>query len=109
MAGGLIKARIFRYDPDKDEEPYFQDYEVPVDRRVTVHELLNMIHRDYDETLAFRLFKCFKGMCSTCILKLDGRSVRSCATPVELNSEIKIEPVTTGEIIRDLVVDFRNM
>ena len=46
-------------DPDKDEKPYFQSYDVPVDRQVTVHELLNIIHRDFDGTLAFRDFKCF--------------------------------------------------
>lgn len=109
MPRGAIKAKIFRFDPDKDQEPYFQDYEIPVERAVTVYELLNIIHRDHDGTLAFRTFKCYKGMCSTCIVKLNGKNVRSCATPVEQNSEIKIEPVQTGEIIRDLVVDFKNM
>ena len=109
MSHGVIKAKIYRYDPDKDKEPYFQDYEVPVEGSVTVHELLNIIHRDHDGTLAFRTFKCYKGMCSTCIVKLDGKNVRSCATPVERGSEIKIEPVTAGTTVRDLVVDFSNM
>ena len=92
MSSGVIKAKIFRFDPDKDKEPYFQNYEIPIERQVTVHEFLNIIHRDYDGTLAFRTFKCYKGMCSTCILKLNGKSVRSCATPLEMNSEITIEP-----------------
>ena len=47
--------------------------------------------------------------CTTCILKLNGKSVKSCSTPVEPNSEIQIDPVTSGEVIRDLVVDFNNM
>jgi succinate dehydrogenase / fumarate reductase iron-sulfur subunit len=109
MPGGVIKAKILRFDPDKDKKPYFQDYEIPVERQVTVHELLNIIHRDYDGTLAFRTFKCYKGMCSTCIVRLNGKNVRSCATPVEMSSEIQIEPVKTGEVVRDLVVDFKNM
>jgi succinate dehydrogenase / fumarate reductase iron-sulfur subunit len=109
MQSGVIKAKIYRFNPDRDKEPYFQDYEIAVDRKVTVHELLNIIHRDYDGTLAFRTFKCYKGMCSTCIVKLNGKSVKSCATPLELNSHVTIEPVSGGEVVRDLVVDFKNM
>ena len=109
MAHATIKAKILRYDPDKDEKPYFQSYDVPVDEPVTVHELLNIIHRDHDGSLAFRDFKGFKGMCTTCIVKLDGQSIKSCSTPVAPDSEIQIEPVAGGEVIRDLVVDFNNM
>lgn len=109
MTGSVIKAKILRFDPENDKEPHFQNYEIPVERQVTVHELLNIIHRDHDGTLAFRTFKCYKGMCSTCIVKLNGKTVKSCATPIEVNAEIKIEPVTGGKVIRDLVVDFNNM
>jgi len=109
MSGSIIKAKIYRYNPDRDKEPYYQDYEVPIDRKVTVHELLNIIHRDYDGTLAFRTFKCYKGMCTTCIVKLNGKTVKSCATPIELGSEIKIEPAGGGTVVRDLVVDFNTM
>ena len=38
-----IKAKILRYNPTKDKEPYFQDYSVNTDRPVTVHELLTII------------------------------------------------------------------
>lgn len=44
MSSGVIKAKIFRFDPDKDKEPYFQNYEIPIERQVTVHEFLNIIH-----------------------------------------------------------------
>lgn len=74
-----------------------------------MHELLNIIHRDHDGTLAFRIFKCYKGMCSTCTVKLNGKSVKSCSTPVEMGAEIKIEPAAGGKVVRDLVVDFNNM
>jgi len=109
MTHATIKAKILRFDPDKDEKPYYQSYEVPIDHQITVHELLNIIHRNHDGTLAFRDFKCFKGMCTTCMLKLNGKSIKSCSTRVEPDSEIQIEPVTGGDVIRDLVVDFKNM
>ncbi|MGM0366082.1 MAG: 2Fe-2S iron-sulfur cluster-binding protein [Actinomycetota bacterium] len=109
MSKYKIKAKIQRFDPEKDSKPYFQEYDVDLDRAVTVHELLTRIHRDYDGTLAYRAFKCYKGMCTTCIVKLDGKTVRSCATRVEPDSEITIEPAGGGEVVRDLVVDFNKM
>ena len=96
-------------DPDKDEKSYFQDYIVETDRSVTIHELLTMIRRDLDGTLAFRTYKCYKGMCQTCVVKLDGKVVKSCATQVMPDTEITLEPAGGGEVIRDLVVDFKAM
>lgn len=109
MPKGVIKAKIYRYNPDRDKEPYYQNYEVPVDRRVTVHELLGIIHRDIDGTLAYRTFKCYKGMCTTCIVKLNGKTVKSCASPLDPNAQIQIDPVENETVIRDLVVDFLHM
>ena len=36
MTDATIKAKVLRFDPDKDEKPYYQLYDVPVDRQVTV-------------------------------------------------------------------------
>ncbi len=109
MANAKIKAKILRYDPDKEEKSYYQDYEVEVDRPVTIHELLTMIRKDFDGTLAFRTYKCYKGMCQTCVVKLDGKTVKSCSTQILPDSEITLEPPAGGEVIRDLVVDFKAM
>lgn len=105
----MIKAKIYRFDPGRDKEPYYQDYNISVERKVTIHELLNIIHRDYDGTLAFRTYKCYKGMCTTCIVKMNGKVVKGCTTPLEIDSEVTIEPVENGTVIRDLVVDFKTM
>ena len=109
MAADAIKAKIYRFDPDKDKESYYQDFEVPIDRSVTIHELLSIIRRDLDSTLAFRTYKCYKGMCQTCLVKLNGKAVKSCATQIEPNAEIKLDPVAGGSVVRDLVVDFKAM
>lgn len=109
MKKGVIRAKVYRFNPDRDEAPHYQDYEVPVDRQVTVHELLGIIHRDIDGTLAYRTFKCYKGMCTTCIVKVNGKTVKACATPLGSNDRVQIDPVENGEVVRDLVVDFKNM
>ncbi len=109
MRGSVIKAKIYRYDPDQDQEPYFQQYEVPTERPVTVHELLVRIHRDHDGSLAFRTYKCYKGMCTTRLVKLDGNVVKGCATQVGPGTDITLEPPGGGKLVRDLVVDFEAM
>lgn len=105
----MIKAKIYRFNPGKDSEHYYNDYEVETERSLTIHELLTLIHRDHDGTLAYRQFKCYKGMCTTCMVKLDGKVVKGCVTQVEPGSEIKLEPASGGKVIRDLVVDFKAM
>jgi succinate dehydrogenase / fumarate reductase iron-sulfur subunit len=109
MSTNTVKAKIFRYDPDRDKKPYYQDYEVSIDRQVTIRELLSIIHRDHDGTLAFRDYVCYKGFCNTCTVKLNGKAVRSCATPVRPGQDIKIDPIQEKLVVRDLVVDFTNM
>ena len=104
-----IRAKIYRYNPVKDSEPYYNDYEVKTDRKVTIHELLTMIHESHDGTLAYRQFKCYKGMCTTCMVKFNGKVVKGCVTQVEPGSEIILEPAAGGKVIRDLVVDFKAM
>ncbi len=109
MGKKVIKAKIYRFDPDKDKNPYYQNYSVEVDRAVTIHELLTMIRRDIDGSLAFRPYKCYKGMCQTCVVKLNGKTVKSCATQVEPDTEITLDPPAGGTVVRDLVVDFKAM
>ena len=109
MLDGVIRAKIYRHDPDKDNGPCFQEYEVPADYPLTVHELLVQIHRDHDGSLAFRTYKCYKGMCTTCLVKLDGKVVKGCATQVVPGTSITLEPPNGGKLVRDLVVDFEAM
>jgi succinate dehydrogenase/fumarate reductase-like Fe-S protein len=109
MPESVIRAKIYRYDPDQDDGPHYQEYEVPAERSVTVHELLVQIHRDHDGSLAFRTYKCYKGTCATCLVKLDGKVVKGCATQVEPGTNLTLEPPNGGKQIRDLVVDFDTM
>jgi len=109
MTEDSIKVKICRYDPDRDRQPYFQQYLVPAERQLTVDEILAWIHHNRDDSLAFRTYKCYKGMCMTCLVKLNGRNVKGCATRVEPHTEITLEPPDGGRVVRDLVVDFDRM
>ena len=39
----LIKLKIFRFDPEKDEKPYYQTYEVEADPMDRLLDCLNRI------------------------------------------------------------------
>ena len=46
--------RILRYDPLKDEHPFFQDFFYETDEKKSVIEALMDIRNEQDCTLAFR-------------------------------------------------------
>ncbi|RKX23513.1 MAG: succinate dehydrogenase/fumarate reductase iron-sulfur subunit, partial [Candidatus Zixiibacteriota bacterium] len=46
--------KIFRFNPERDNLPYFQDYEVPEQKGMTVLEAIFYILENIDPSLAFR-------------------------------------------------------
>jgi len=99
-----IEVRVCRYDPQTGEQPRFQKYLVPYYDGLTVINVVRYIQRHLDPTLAFRDFHCGRGICRTCQMKVNGKVVRSCCTPVVQGEELVIEPSDGGPVIRDLAI-----
>jgi len=98
---------IFRYDPGKDEKPYFEKYEIEAYKGMTVLDALNHIRWEIDGTLSYRR-SCRSAICGSCAMKINGESMLACKTQVLRDikkKRIKIEPMPGYEIIKDLVVD----
>ena len=102
----ITKVKVFRYNPDTDAAPYYQDYEVPMEEDLTVLFILKKIYSDIDSTLAFRENLCYKGGCTQCLMTIDGKAAKACSTPVKPGAELLVEPVFSSPVVRDLVVDF---
>ena len=98
-------VKVFRYNPEVDERPYYATYEVPWREGMTVLEVLRYIYEVY-EPIAFR-FHCRSGVCGACGVMLNGTPVLACRTYIEKPGEITIEPLKNFNVIRDLVVDRR--
>ena len=99
-----ITARLFRYDPDHDAEPHFQEYRVAVDDDTSVLVLLNRIQQEMDETLSFRSFCCGLQLCRSCLMRINGKRRFACITLVKPGEKVTIEPLTYPEgHIKDLV------
>ncbi len=105
--GKYVTFEIFRYDPEKDEKPYYKEYKVEIRRKgMLVLEGLNQIKWEIDPTLSFRR-SCREGVCGSDGLNINGINMLACITKIEdLHSDhIVIQPLPGMPVIKDLVVD----
>ena len=105
-AKGIVKVKVFRYNPDVDPFPTYRTYEVQWEGRGNVLQLVKQIHDDLDRTLAFVNFACGYKFCNGCMMTINGVVTHACMTFVEPGNEFTLEPMKGYPIIRDLVVDF---
>jgi succinate dehydrogenase/fumarate reductase-like Fe-S protein len=100
-----IILSVFRYNPDLDASPRYQEYRVPVEEETSVLVLLNRIQREMDETLSFRSFCCGLQMCGSCVMKIDHKKKYACLTLVKPGEKVTVEPLTYPDgHIKDLVI-----
>ncbi len=101
-----ITAKIFRYDPTVDEEPYYSTYEVPwvedPTNKMTGMQVLQYIHEEI-EPIAYD-YSCISGLCGRCSMVIDGIPGLACWTTLEPGTHT-FEPLTGFPVIKDLVVD----
>ena len=100
-----MKFSISRYDPDKDEKPYLQDYEIDIlpSDRMLLDVLLRL--KEQDPTLSMRK-SCREGVCGSDAMNINGRNGLACITRVrDLKEPVVIRPLPSFPIVRDLVVD----
>ena len=106
-----VTFRIFRFNPQVDSKPYFDDYTIPVERGITVLRSLNYIKEHIDASISFRAF-CQAGICGSCAMRVNGLSQLACTTQVwdvlaksRESGIIKVEPLRNLPLIKDLIVD----
>jgi fumarate reductase (CoM/CoB) subunit B len=100
-----ITVRVQRFDPGKDQEPYFQEYIVQVNDGARVLHVLHAIHDEIDPTLQYR-YCCGSGQCGSCAVRVNRQPVLACME--EARDGMTIEPLKLP-VKRDLVVDLLPM
>jgi succinate dehydrogenase / fumarate reductase iron-sulfur subunit len=103
------KSRIFkvqRFDPKRDDKPYYQEYSLDVPEGTTVLEALLRLQAEQDGSLAFR-YACRGAVCGSCAMVINGRVELTCRTQVRgLGTEVvTVEPLPNLPVLKDLVVD----
>ncbi|MFC1725205.1 succinate dehydrogenase/fumarate reductase iron-sulfur subunit [candidate division KSB1 bacterium] len=97
--------KIQRFDPDKDKKPYFQTFEVPFEKGMTVLDALYYIQNHIDGSIAFRS-SCRAGICGSCAMSINGKYRLACETQVAFfKKTVTLKPLNHLPVIRDLFVD----
>lgn len=101
-----MRFSIYRYNPQVDQAPYMQDFELAEIRPgMMLRDALLELKAAQDETLSFR-HSCGEGVCGSDGMNVNGRNVLACVTPLkDLREPVTIRPLPRLAVIRDLVVD----
>src|SRR5512133_4316528 len=97
--------KIQRFDPEKDKEPYWDEFTVEVEATDRLLDALNYAKWYRDGTLAYRR-SCAHGICGSDGMLIDGRNTLACKILMkELGERITIAPLPGFTVIKDLIVD----
>lgn len=100
----VINARVFRFDPQEDQAPRYDNYAVPAEEPMSVLVLLNRIQQELDPALSYRKYCCGLQMCRSCLMKINQKRRFACLTMVDPGQEVIIEPLTYPQgHIKDLI------
>jgi len=102
----VIHLEIYRFDPEKDGKPAMQSYAVPVTKPgMKLLDALNHIKWHLDGTLTYRR-SCGEGVCGSDGMNINGVNGLACITDIAgLKQPIRVRPLPSMDVIRDLVVD----
>lgn len=98
---------VFRFDPDKDEKPYYKEFTIDAEPTDKILDCLNKIRAEQDSTLAFRA-SCAHGICGSDAMVINGRIALACQKLVKdfkTGNNFVIEPLPLFRVLKDLVVD----
>ncbi len=101
-----ITLEVTRYSPERDAEPSFQRYQVPLRKDWVVLDALNYIKDQVDGSLTFR-WSCRMGICGSCGMMVNGEPKLTCATFLTSYAPgpVRVEPLRYFPVVRDLVIE----
>ena len=94
---------IFRFDPSSGKPSRYDEFELAVTSHMRVLDVLRSIYETQAGDIAFQ-FACRVGRCGTCAVRVNGRPVLACQERVK--RQMKIEPLASFPVLRDLVIDY---
>jgi succinate dehydrogenase / fumarate reductase iron-sulfur subunit len=98
---------IRRFDPEVDDEPRWQDFDVQVLPTDRVLDALHQIKWEQDGSLTFRR-SCAHGVCGSDAMRINGRNRLACKTLIkdlDISQPIYVEAIKGLPLEKDLVVD----
>lgn len=106
-----VQMRIRRFNPEKDEKPWWGDYTLEgVPPNDSVLDVLHQVKWKHDGTLSLRR-SCAHGVCGSDALRINGANALACKTLVgrladgKSSVKIQVEPILGLRVLKDLIVD----
>ncbi len=100
-----VELRIKRYDPERDQGPHWETYQVEVEESDRVLDALHEVRWHQDGSLAFRR-SCAHGVCGSDAMVINGENRLACVLLIrDVGRSITVEPLRGFRVLKDLVVD----
>jgi succinate dehydrogenase / fumarate reductase iron-sulfur subunit len=98
--------KIFRYDPRKDKNPRYQEYQLETEPTDKILDCLNRIRWEQDSSLTYRM-SCAHGVCGSDAMRINGICALACQRLIKDYSTdpLLIEPLPQFPVLKDLLVD----
>ncbi|MGH7964736.1 MAG: succinate dehydrogenase iron-sulfur subunit, partial [Candidatus Binatia bacterium] len=97
--------RIKRFNPEKDEAPWWGEYKLEVEPTDRVLDALHMVKWYHDGSLTLRR-SCAMGICGSDSMRINGMNRLACKVLLrDLPDVVTVEPMLGVPVIKDLVVD----
>ena len=105
----LKRVEVYRWDPDTDENPRIDSYQIDLDQcGPMVLDAILKIKNEIDSGLTFRR-SCREGVCGSCAMNVNGKNTLVCTKAIDdYTGTIKIFPLPHLEVVKDLVADMTN-
>ncbi len=104
------KFKVYRWNPEDDDNPSTDIYEVDLDDcGPMVLDALIKIKNEVDATLTFRR-SCREGVCGSCAMNVDGTNTLACTKYIdEVKGDVAVYPLPHLPVVKDLVADLTNL
>ncbi len=104
-----VNFKIYRFNPDSGVLPRFDSYILECGESEQVLDILIRIKEDHDPGLSFRR-SCRHGICGSCAVRVNGKPVLACKTPVsglvaDFGTELSVTPLIYDRVLKDLIID----
>ncbi len=97
-----VSVKVNRFDPTSDESNRYEAYEVPIEKGLSVMDVLDYIYENLDGSLAYYDHAaCNQGICKRCLIQINGVTGLMCQTLV--TGDVTLDPLPRFEVIKDLV------
>ena len=100
-----VHLKIRRFNPEKDEPPWWGEYDVEAEPTDRLLDALNYVMWYLDGTLTYRR-SCAHGVCGSDAMVVNGSNTLACKALLKhLGKSITVEPLRGLPVIKDLLVD----